>query len=175
MIKFGASLTAFAVITASFSSTQADSNEVYVSTEEIERPFGEESEDYSETHTNVFPIVKYDKEGDDSKLRVLHVPFVTVFRSKKNEDRQKVEVVDIPFFKLASTESEANGEFDNKFLKVPIFGSLFRHKRQGDREKIRFLFFSHTLRLDPDEYGQNAFSDKPERRQSRGKGARRKP
>lgn len=64
-------------------------------------------------------------------------------------------------------------EIDNKFLKLPIVGSLFRHKRQSNKEKIRFLIFSHTRTVDPEEYGNEANRPKPARPESRGKGIAR--
>ncbi|MFP6596207.1 MAG: hypothetical protein VCC01_02015 [Candidatus Hydrogenedentota bacterium] len=76
----------------------------------------------------------------------------------------------IVFFTLAQSKSKKNGEFDNKFLKLPIVGSLFRHKRQSNKEKIRFLIFSHTRTVDPEEYGNEANRPKPARPESRGKG-----
>jgi hypothetical protein len=86
MIKFGSILTPSAMITATFSPVWADSSDDYVSTEDIQQPFGEDSGEYTESHARVFPLVKYDRKGEDSKLKVLHVPLVTMFEAKKNED-----------------------------------------------------------------------------------------
>lgn len=166
-------LTSLAITLALVPSTWSDSEPSadieYVSTEDLDQPFGDD--DYTESHARIFPIVKYDREGEDSKVKVLHAPFVAVYKSEVDEGEQKTEFVDVPFFKLAQSKSNDEGEFDNKFIKLPIVGSLFRHKRQGDKEKIRFLIFSHTRTVDPDAYGQDDHESKRNDSRSRGKGA----
>ncbi|HIA48257.1 MAG TPA: hypothetical protein EYN96_09905, partial [Candidatus Hydrogenedentes bacterium] len=141
-------ISALAVVSTLLLPARADSTndpvDEYVSTENIDHPFGDPEDDYTESHIRVFPLVKHDRKGKEGDLKVLHAPLVTVFEANRDEDEHKVELVYIPFFTLAQSKSKKNGEFDNKFLKLPIVGSLFRHKRQGNKEKIRFLIFSHT-------------------------------
>ena len=162
------------ITVSSWADSDDDTDDQYVSTEHLDDPFGDNSQDYTESHARIFPLVKYDREGEDTSMKILHAPLVTVFKAKKNENEHKVEIVDVPFFTLAQTKSRKNGEFANKFLKLPILGSLFHHKRQGDREKIRFLIFSHTRTVDPEKYGNDAYKRKPVPLQSRGKGGARR-
>lgn len=133
----------------------SDSGE-YVSTEELteplEAPVDEESR--KKSRIRAFPLVKYDRDGDEERQKVLYVPGASVVKSRSDAEESKVEVLDIPFFTLAESEHRENGEFDNKAIDIPIFGPLFRHRRQGNEEKVRFLFFSHTRKVDPEEYGK---------------------
>lgn len=137
---------------------------------------GDESVDYSEdvdhVHGSVFPLVKYHREGDETKLKVPYLPLVSLVKAKKSDDVEEVSVVSVPFFKLVKSEKHSDGRFDHQFVKLPIIGSLFRHKRTADKEKIRFLIFSHTRYLDEDD-GAPRSATKGARRSShhRGKGS----
>ena len=121
-------------------------------TEPLEAPGHED--DHDKSRVRAFPLVKYDRDGDEERQKILYVPGASVVKSRSDADESKVEVLDIPFFTLAESEHRENGEFDNKAVDIPIFGPLFRHRREGNKEKIRFLFFSHTRSVDPEEYGK---------------------
>lgn len=124
-------------------------------------------------HTSLFPLVKYRKHGDEERLKLVHVPFVSLVKAKKNDEKEEVSIVNVPFFKLVKSETHADGDFDNQVVKLPIIGALFRHKRTGNREKVRFLIFSHTRTVSDDEM-EDAGEPRPRRTyQRRGKGGLR--
>lgn len=89
----------------------------------------------------------YERKGERKRVKILDLPLVSLLESEQGPSRRSLKILDVPFFTLLETESKASGEFDNRFVKIPIFGSLFRHKRTQDEEKIRFLFFKKTRRL----------------------------
>ena len=146
----------FTVILAIPALAEDVGSEEYVSTAEMTEPLEAPSaaEDRDTSRIRAFPLVKYDRDGDKERQKVLYVPGASVVKSRSDADESKVAVLDVPFFTLAESEHRENGEFDNKAIDIPIFGPLFRHRREGNKEKVRFLFFSHTRTVDPDEYGQ---------------------
>ncbi|MFP6581043.1 MAG: hypothetical protein VCD00_00650 [Candidatus Hydrogenedentota bacterium] len=141
----------------------------YVSTADSTDPLVLEEDD-RHSHVRAFPLVNHRRHGEDTRTKFVYLPGASVVKTRTSDDEKKVAVLDIPFFTLAESKSNANGEFDNKFIDLPIFGSLFRHKRQGNKEKVRFLIFSHTRPVDPDEYGDPKTHKPKPVRQNRGKG-----
>ncbi len=127
----------------------------------------------SSTHVYLFPLVNYRKsdektkvkvldavvaqgfthsrEGAKSRTEVLDVPFASLAKVRKDgKGGSKVKLVNLPLFSLVETETHADGRFDRKFAKLPIVGSLYRHKRTEDKETVRFLFFKHTKKIRED-------------------------
>ncbi|PCJ57002.1 MAG: hypothetical protein COA73_11280 [Candidatus Hydrogenedentota bacterium] len=151
--------------------SNAWSDDIDTSTEDLSDAFAGEAstEPSKEVRTSVFPLVKYRKEEDESRLKLLYVPGAALVKAKETEDSSKLEVVDIPFFKLVKSEHHADGTFDNQFLKLPLVGSVFRHKRTADKEKVRFLIFSHTKRVDGEKRVNHSTPSEINNR-SRGKG-----
>jgi len=109
-------------------------------------------------------LLETEREGDDhSSVKFLNAPFTTVVSAEKSGESKETKRLDIPFFTLAESEREEDGDFDRKAIKLPILGSLFRHKREGDTEKVRFLFFKHTRKVDAEDEDE----EKEERRRPR--------
>ncbi len=97
-------------------------------------------------------LVKREEHGDDHKeVSVLNLPFTTLVEAEEHGDASSLKLVDIPLFTLLDNEDHGDGTFDNRFIKLPIIGSLFRHQRTDEKEKVRFLIFSHTRRFDKDD------------------------
>lgn len=96
-------------------------------------------------------LAKVKKDGDREKVRILNVPFASLMRSEKDGENSELKLVKVPFFALVDSEHEEDGQFDNKVIKLPIVGALFRHRRTEDKEVTRFLIFRHTKRLDKDD------------------------
>lgn len=147
----------------------AQTHDEYVSTADSTEPLIIE-EDNRHNHVREFPVVNHRRHGDEARTKFVYLPGAAVVRNKSDDSRNKTEVLDIPFFTLAETERRTNGEFDNKAVDLPLFGPLFRHKRVGDKEKVRFFIFSHTRRVDPDKYGDPEYRRPEVVRHSRGKG-----
>lgn len=94
-------------------------------------------------------LVKAESDGADHReVKLVNLPFTTLVEAEEHKDRKSLKLVDIPFFTLVDNEDHGDGEFDNKLIKLPLIGSLFRHKRTDDEEKVRFLFFTHTRHVD---------------------------
>lgn len=110
--------------------------------------------DHQETEFLDLPflsVLKTESSGDDHReVRFIKAPFTRVFESESRDGGHDVRVLDVPFFSLVESESDPGGAFDNKAIKLPIIGSLFRHQRTDEKEKVRFLFFSHTRHFDED-------------------------
>lgn len=132
-----------------------------------------------DVRATVFPIVKYREDGDSKRVKlvdvvvgegysykrdgehreveVIHLPLVSVLKTERDPGSDSVKILDIPFFTLAESSADADGDFDHRAIDIPIFGPLFRHRRSGDEEKVRFLIFSHTRKtgggLDQDDAG----------------------
>ncbi len=154
----------------------SDDTETDTSTENLTDAFGGEAvaEPSKDVRTSVFPLVKYRKEDEESRLKLVYLPGAALIKAKETEDSSKLEVVDIPFFKLVKSEQHADGRFDNQFLKLPLVGSVFRHKRTENTEKIRFLIFSHTKKLDGEEHAAPRTTPTKINNRSRGKGGPRR-
>lgn len=168
LLAIAVMLTGLSLSTAT--AQEQDTTDEYVSTADSTDPLIIEEDD-RHSHVRGFPLVNHRRHGEDTRTKFVYVPGASVVKTRADEDEKKVAVLDIPFFTLAESKSRTNGEFDNKAIDLPIIGSLFRHKRVGNKEKIRFLIFSHTRKVDPDEYGKDSpRKDKPARR-SRGKGS----
>jgi hypothetical protein len=90
-------------------------------------------------------------EDGETGFRFIHVPFVTVAERDLDDDVNSFRLVDVPFFQLVETENDDNGDFDRQVLDIPIFGPLIRHKREGERESARFLFFKRSWNVDADK------------------------
>jgi hypothetical protein len=151
----------------------ASSNDEYVSTADMVEPLILESEqDDRHTHVRAFPLVNHKRHGESTQTKFVHVPGAALVKTRGNAHEEKVEILDVPFFTLAESKSRDNGEFDNKAIDIPIFGPLFRHKREGDREKVRFLIFSHTRTVDPEKYEKRHNEREPRQGRSRGKASR---
>ena len=99
---------------------------------------------------------------DDTEINIVNLPGTSLIEATRHGDASSLKLVDIPVFTLVDNEDHGHGEFDNKFIKLPIIGSLFRHKRTHNKEKIRFLIFSHTRTLDADDHERHQ-----ERREAR--------
>jgi hypothetical protein len=104
-----------------------------------------------------------DKDGETG-YRFIHVPFVTVAERKLHDDSNSFRLVDVPFFSLVKTHNDDDGDFDRQVLDIPIFGPLIRHKRQGDKETARFLFFKHSWTAASED---DKDSDEPRRKPRR--------
>lgn len=90
-------------------------------------------------------VLKAERNEDgETGFRFLHVPFVTVAERDLDDDSNSFRLVDVPFFSLVKTRNDDDGDFDRQLIDLPILGPLFRHKREGDRETTRFLFFKHS-------------------------------
>lgn len=96
-------------------------------------------------------------EEGETGYRFLHVPFVTVAERNLGDDSNSFRLLDVPFFSLVKTKNDDDGDFDRQVIDLPILGPLFRHKRQGDKETTRFLFFKHSWTSDRDD------ADEPQR------------
>jgi len=108
-------------------------------------------------------LLRREEHGpDDKEVSILNLPGTSLVEAKRDGEASSLKLVDVPLFTLLDTKDHGNGEFDNKFLKLPIVGSLFRHKRTENKEKIRFLFFSHTRTFNGDDRDRRA-----ERRETR--------
>jgi len=91
---------------------------------------------------SVYKSKQYSDE--ESSKTFVHVPFVTIAKSRKTAEEQSFKLLDVPFASLIKTESDSDGNFDRRLITVPILGPLFRHKMEGDKETVRFLFFKHS-------------------------------
>lgn len=96
------------------------------------------------TRVALFPLVSYRRDGEKTKVKVVNAVVATGYSFKREGDSTKTKVLDVPLFTLVRSETWGEDEFDRSLIKLPIVGSIFRHKRTKDEEKIRFLFFSHT-------------------------------
>jgi hypothetical protein len=123
-------------------------------------------------HARVFPLVNHKQHDDEKRTKFVYGPGFALVRGEESDTHSELEVVKLPGFRLIDTESHKDGRFDNKFLKVPILGSMFRHYRTDDKEKTRFLIFSHTKHLDDDGKKIKRKDRRRHRHQSRGKGQR---
>ena len=89
-------------------------------------------------------------EEGETGYRFIHVPFVTVAERNLNDDSNSFRLVDVPFFSLVKTRNDDDGDFDRQVIDLPLLGPLFRHKREGDKETTRILFFKHSRTVDLD-------------------------
>jgi len=90
-------------------------------------------------------VLKAERNEDgETGFRFIHVPFVTVAERKLGDESNSFELLDVPFFSLVKTRNDDDGDFDRQLIDLPILGPLFRHKRVGDKETTRFLFFKHS-------------------------------
>jgi hypothetical protein len=96
-------------------------------------------------------------EEGETGFRFIHVPFITVAERDLGKHGNSFKLLDVPFFSLVKTENDDDGDFDRQLIDLPILGPLFRHKRVGDKETTRFLFFKHSRTSNDDE------SDEPRR------------
>ena len=95
-------------------------------------------------------LAKVNRDGDHKGTRILNAPGTSLVRIESDEDETFVKILKVPLFTLIDVESQEDGQFDRRFVKLPIIGSLFRHTRTEDETRVRFLFFSHKKRLNRD-------------------------
>jgi len=101
-------------------------------------------------HAGLFPLVNYKKHDDKKRTKFLYGPGMALVRGEESDTSKSLELVKLPGFRLLDVESHDDGRFDNKFLRLPILGSMFRHYKTDHKEKTRFLIFSHTKHFDDD-------------------------
>jgi len=97
-----------------------------------------------------FTLIDAESDADSGEFNFVRAPFVRGFHAEHDNGNSEVNLLKLPMFALVDGESNEDGTFDNKVLKLPIIGALFRHKRTEDKEKVRFLIFSHTRDVDGD-------------------------
>ena len=100
-----------------------------------------------------FTLLESESDEDRSEVNFVKAPFTRVFSSETHGGHQETRVLDVPFFSLVESDKHDNGNVETTFIKLPIVGALFKHKRTGDKEKVRFLIFSHTRDLSDDAEG----------------------
>jgi len=107
-------------------------------------------------------VLKAERNEDgETGYRFLHVPFVTVAERDLDEDSNSFRLLDVPFFSLVKTRNDDDGDFDRQVVDLPLLGPLFRHKRVGNKQTTRILFFKHSWTSDKEE------SDEPRRQPRR--------
>lgn len=74
------------------------------------------------------------------KLRVLDVPLISIYESKRSGDRRRERVLSIPFFSVYRRDVDRD-ERDMRVLSLPLIGSVYRHEVDGDRHRREILFF----------------------------------
>lgn len=118
-----------------------------------------------ETRAALFPLVSYHRDGEKTKVKVVNALVAEGYSFRREGDYRKTEVLHVPLFTLVKSEAWGEDEFDTRLIKLPFVGSVFRHKRTKDEEKIRFLFFSHTKKRK--DVGRDATTDTPRVRRHR--------
>lgn len=85
-------------------------------------------------------LVEARQDGNESSsLRLVSAPFVSLIESRQSGGESSFDLIDVPFFSVIKAREHGNGDFDRRFLNLPIIGSLFRHSKDGDTETVRIL------------------------------------
>lgn len=106
----------------------------------------------------LFTLMESETGENSHEVNFVKAPFTRVFSSESDGESHETRVLDVPFFSLLESERDDDGDVSTTFVKLPIVGALFKHSRSGDKEKVRFLFFSHTRRIDEDREARPAIA-----------------
>lgn len=82
-----------------------------------------------------------DRDVDEAELEIVDLGLAEFLEVENRGERgHSVRFIDIP---LASVfESERHDDFsENKFLNLPIVGSLFRNRTDGDKKELELFYF----------------------------------
>lgn len=95
-----------------------------------------------------------DAGEDEFQLRIVDMPFVTLWERNVDHGYREMEAIGVPFIKLFRRESEKDGTSLTDVLHLPLIGSLYRSERTPDSRRQQILFFirlrSEHATPDPD-------------------------
>ncbi|MDK2971604.1 MAG: hypothetical protein PWP23_1359 [Candidatus Sumerlaeota bacterium] len=97
-----------------------------------------------------FPLVSLfesEHDGDSGKQRLLDVTLASLYKADQDKNGTTASVLNLPLgTALLKTESDSKGGHEFRFLRLPILGSVFGHKSDGDgasATKLLFVPISH--------------------------------
>jgi hypothetical protein len=82
-----------------------------------------------------------DAGEDEFQLRIVDMPFVTLWERNVDHGFREMEAIGVPFIKLFRRESEQDGTSLTDVLRLPLIGSLYRSERTPDSRRQQILFF----------------------------------
>ena len=90
----------------------------------------------------VFETYDYERAGEDLEINFANGPAFHFFRKQADEDYQKTDILSLPLKTLLyRNESEDNGDYHRRFLRLPLLGSMVEDVNTADERKTKVLWF----------------------------------
>lgn len=92
-------------------------------------------------------VAEYKGDEEQKCFEILDLTVTTLFETKKDADISETTLLSLPFESgLFRYKKDSNGDTDVAVAKLPVLGSLYRSKPDGDGHstKLLYLFTFHT-------------------------------